>query len=135
MIYLLDTNMCIEYLNTRDSTVARKLQTVPRAQIVLCSVVKAELYHGAQKSARRESNLALLERFFSEFESLPFDDRAAEKYGKVRAHLERQGALIGPNDLLIAAIAVANDATLVTRNTREFSRVENLQMENWESTQ
>lgn len=135
MTYLLDTNTCIEYLNARNSVVARKLQTVSRAQIALCSVVKAELYHGAYKSARRETNLTLLKRFFSEFESFPFDDRAAETYGTLRAQLEDNGTLIGPNDLLIAAIALVNEATLVTRNAREFSRVENLKIEDWESPQ
>ena len=64
--------------------------------------------------------------------SLPFDDRAAEEYGKIRAHLSSAGTLIGPNDLIIAATALAHACTVVTRNTREFSRVPGLLLEDWE---
>ena len=66
--------------------------------------------------------------------SLPFDDLAAEAYGRIRARLEQAGQLIGPNDLLIAAIAVAHQVTLVTHNTREFQRVEGLQIDDWEAS-
>lgn len=132
MIYLLDTNACIQYLNNRNTAVKHRLETTPSSSIVLCSVVKAELYHGAYQSSQRERNLALLEKFCGQFASLPFDDRAAEIYGRLRAQLSRQGRIIGPNDLMIAAIAITNDVTLVTRNTREFNRVEGLQLEDWE---
>ena len=64
--------------------------------------------------------------------SLPFDDRAAEEYGKVRSHLAVLGTPIGPNDLMIAAIALANHMTLVTHNTAEFSRVPGLTLEDWQ---
>jgi tRNA(fMet)-specific endonuclease VapC len=63
---------------------------------------------------------------------MPFDDRAAEVYGRLRAQLARQGALIGPNDLLIASIALANDATLISHNIGEFQRVEGLMLEDWQ---
>ena len=132
MTYLLDTNACIQFVNNRDSAISRRLSVIRRADLVLCSVVKAELYHGAYKSSQREKNLALLRLFFEQFVSLPFDDRAAEIYGLVRIQLAAAGKLIGPNDLLIAAIAIANDVTLVTHNTREFSRVEGLHIEDWE---
>ena len=114
MIYLLDTNTCIEYLNNRASLVRHRLSALSPEDIALCSVVKAELYAGAQRSSQRERNLALLDWFFSQFVSLPFDDRAAEVYGRLRAELSRQGQLIGPNDLMIAAIALAHNLTLVT---------------------
>ena len=71
--------------------------------------------------------------FFSRYRSLPFDDVAADVYGRIRAELESKGTPIGPNDLLIAAIAVANDLTLVTHNTNEFSRVTGLVLEDWEA--
>ena len=90
------------------------------------------MYHGAYKSARRDENLALLAKFFSQFNSLPFDDVAAEAYGRIRAELTRRGTPIGPNDLIIAAIAVAYVLTLVTHNTAESSRVAYLRLENWE---
>ncbi len=119
-------------LNERDSTIARKLARVAPRTVVLCSVVKAELYHGAYKSKKREANLQLLAKFFQQFASLPFDDSAAEQYGKLRAMLQEQGTLIGPNDLLIASIALANNVTLVTHNTDEFNRIPALRIEDWQ---
>jgi len=126
MTYLLDTNAYVELLNERDTLIAQKLARVVPQAVVVCSVVKAELYHGAYKSNRREANLNLLARFFQRFTSLPFDDSAAEEYGRLRALLQKKGNLIGPNDLLIASIALANHVTLVTHNTNEFSRVPDL---------
>ena len=90
------------------------------------------MYYGAYKSARRDANLALLAKFFDQFVSLPFDDASAEAYGRLRAELARRGTPIGPNDLMIAAIALAYDLTLVTHNTAEFSRVPGLRLEDWE---
>ncbi len=133
MTYLLDTNACIRYLNGQASSLRQHLiETDPR-DIVLCSIVKAELYHGALKSARPRENLAKLQRFFSPFVSLGFNDDVAMTYGKIRADLESTGQIIGPNDLLIAAIARTYKLTLVTHNTREFSRVEGLDLEDWEA--
>jgi len=132
MTYMLDTNSCVEFLNHRDSTVTRKLSEINREDVALCSIVKAELYTGAHKSSRRDENLSVLRHFFSQFASFPFDDRAAEIYGRIRIQLAQGGKLIGPNDLLIAAIAIANDMVLVTHNTREFSRVVGLRIEDWE---
>ena len=132
MTWLLDTNACIELLNEQDSPIARKLARVAPQEIVICSVVKAELYHGAQKSSKREANLNLLAKFFQQFASLPFDDSASEQYGQLRAVLEKQGMLIGPNDLLIASVALANGLTLVTHNVEEFKRLPALRMEDWQ---
>jgi tRNA(fMet)-specific endonuclease VapC len=97
-------------------------------------VVKAELFYGALKSRNPVTNLAKQRRFLGRFVSLPFDDLAAEAYGRIRARLEQAGQLIGPNDLLIAAIAVAHQVMLVTHNTREFQRVEGLQVDDWEAS-
>jgi tRNA(fMet)-specific endonuclease VapC len=130
-MYLLDTNFCIEILNRKDSVAAKKLTSVSPSLIRLCAVVKAELFHGAYKSGR-ESNINLVRVFCSLFVSLPFDDRAAEVYGQVRGELEKQGKLIGPNDLLIASIAIAHNVTLVTHNISEFSRISNLKIEDWQ---
>ena len=132
MIYLLDANSCIRFLNGRSENVRRRLESERSEDITLCSVVKAELLFGAFKSARPTENLDRLWPFFRRFRSLPFDDTAAETYGEIRARLERAGRLIGPNDLLIAAIALSQGVTLVTNNTREFSRVEGLRLEDWE---
>jgi tRNA(fMet)-specific endonuclease VapC len=132
MTYLLDTNSCIKLLNGRSENLRRRLEATPSEGIVLCSVVKAELLFGAFKSARLTENLDRLRPFFRRFSSLPFDDRAAEIYGEIRARLERAGRPIGPNDLLIAAIALSQGVTLVTNNTREFGRIEALRLEDWE---
>jgi tRNA(fMet)-specific endonuclease VapC len=132
MIYLLDTNVCIHLLNQRQPKVIDHFRQHNPASIALCSVVKAELFYGAQRSQRREANLQTLRTFFAPLASLTFDDAAAEHYGQIRADLLAQGQPIGPNDFLIAAIARAHDATLVTHNTAEFSRVPGLRLEDWE---
>ena len=132
MTFLLDTNVCIELLNERDGREAKKLASVNPSDVRLCSIVKAELFHGAYKSGR-EKNLNLVRAFSASFESLPFDDAAAESYGRLRTALEKQGKLIGPNDLLIASIALAYDVTLITHNTTEFSRIPDLKLEDWQA--
>ena len=81
---------------------------------------------------RTQRNLEKIRGFFNRFISLPFDDTAAEIYGRIRSRLEKVGTPIGPNDLLIAAIAVANQITLITHNTAEFGRIEDLKIEDWE---
>ena len=91
-----------------------------------------ELYYGAYRSTQSERNLALLERFFSQFAVLPLDTTAAKVAGRIRSELSVNGTPIGPSDLLIAAIALVNNLTLVTHNTREFSRVGGLVIEDWE---
>lgn len=132
MRYLLDTNACIRILNNSSQGLIERLRQHDPAQIGLCSVVKAELLYGARRSSRISENLDLLERFFEPFVSLPFDDASAEHYGTIRLALERAGQPIGPNDLLIAAIARAHGLVLISHNTREFSRVEGLALEDWE---
>ena len=132
MIYLLDTNTCIQYLTGRSENVINKFKTTHRENIYLCDVVKAELYYGAYRSVKQEQNLALYEFFFSQYISLPFDGKAAKIYGEIRSQLSKLGTPIGAYDFQIAAIALANNLILVTHNTREFQRVENLQIEDWE---
>jgi tRNA(fMet)-specific endonuclease VapC len=132
-MYLLDTNACIRILNRTSASLTERLRFVPREQIRLSSVVKAELLYGARKSSRIAENLRLLERFFDTIAGLSFDDHCAEEYGLLREELERAGTPIGPNDLLIAATARAHHAVLVTHNIKEFSRVAALRLEDWET--
>lgn len=132
MIYLLDTNVCIRLLNEKHPAIRQHFRAHIPADIALCSVVKAELLYGARRSQRVESNLQLLKAFFAPLMSLPFDDECAEHYGQIHADLLIQGKPIGPNDNLVAAIARAHDATLITHNTGEFGRVAGLRMEDWE---
>jgi len=131
-MFLLDSNACIRILNGSSPAVAARLQATTPSEVRLCAVVKAELVYGARKSARVEDNLRLLRRFFAPFVSLPFDDRCGEEAGLIRLDLERSGRPIGPNDLLIAATARAYDLALVTHNSREFSRIPGLRIDDWE---
>jgi len=132
MNYLLDSNACIVFLNKRSEPLKQRLELCQPQQIVLCSVVKAELLYGAMKSQNPKASLFKVENFCAHFQSLPFDDKAALVYGKIRSELSAIGKPIGANDFMIAAIALANDVTLITHNTREFSRVSGLLLEDWE---
>lgn len=133
MKYLLDTNACIRVLNGSSPKVVGQLEKLYPADVAISAVVKAELAYGARKSRHVAANLRLVDAFFEPFICLPFDDRAADVYGSIRADLEREGRPIGPNDLLIAATALAHSLTLVTHNTSEFNRVPGLSIADWES--
>jgi tRNA(fMet)-specific endonuclease VapC len=130
--YLLDTNVCIRYMNGRAPGVLRRLQALQPVEVVVCSVVKAELFYGAQRSHDPARSLAVQQQFLQPYHSLPFDDAAAEVAGSLRAQLAQSGTPIGPYDLQIAAIALANGCTVVTHNVREFGRVPDLAIEDWE---
>ena len=132
MRYLLDTNVCVMYLNGRSESVRDRLLMTPIQDIVVCSVVKAELFYGAMKSNNPSRTLERQQQFLARFVSLPFCDEAAIIFGEVRAVLASAGTPIGPCDLQIAAIAMANDLTLVTHNMGEFSRVSGLRFEDWQ---
>jgi tRNA(fMet)-specific endonuclease VapC len=131
MTWLLDTNVCVAFLNGGDTSVRDRLLALSPSDVFLCSVVKAELLFGARKSSRVDENLARLTEFFAAMESIPFDDSAAQHYGLLRAQLESIGTPIGANDMMIAATALAAGVTLVTRNQQEFARVAGLAMESW----
>ena len=132
MIFLLDTNVCIVYLNRPNSNVATELHRHRLQDIAVCSMVKAELLYGAMKSQHPERTLEKQQGFLQAFQSLSFSDAAALLFGQIRAHLQSKGNPIGPYDLQISAIALANDLTLVTHNTREFSRIDGLRLADWE---
>ena len=132
MTYLLDTDICILYLAKRSAKVMRRLQATPMREIAVCSVVKAELFYGAWKSANPQQTIARQRQFLDSLVSLPFDDSAAEVYGRERARLAKLGTPIGIHDLQIASIALAHQATVVTHNTREYGRIAGLQIEDWE---
>ena len=123
MIYCPDTNACIKYINQKDSAILQKFALIPRQDVVLCDIVKFELYYGAYKSSRKTQNLVILEDFFSEFVSLPFDDRAIIKAAEIRAQLANKGTPIGPYDLQIAAIALVNNLILVTQALRSLNGI------------
>jgi tRNA(fMet)-specific endonuclease VapC len=131
--HLLDTNSCIDHLRRgAGSNVTNRLNSTVPDSVVLCSVVVAELLYGAHRSTHVARTLAQVRTFCARFSSLPFDNRAAEEYATLRAHLTGTGTLIGPNDLMIAAIGLANGLILVTHNIGEFSRVPGLTLEDWQ---
>lgn len=132
-LYLLDTNICIFLLNQRQGfeRIVRCMDGLERKQIGLSAITVAELEFGVAASKRQGDNFSRLERFLVDFEVLPFDRDAASSYGILRKSLQAQGTPIGPLDFLIAAHALALQATLVTNNTREFQRVSGLRIEDW----
>ena len=127
--YLFDTNSCIALLNGTSPLLAARVRRHRPSEIALPSTVVYELYYGAYKSRQRDRNIDLLDRLL--FEIVPFDAGDARMAGSVRAGLEAAGRPIGPIDTLIAGQALARDLILVTANTREFHRVEDLRCEDW----
>lgn len=130
-MYYLDSNICIDLMRGRLPSAYQLMRASSPKLFALPAVVEAELRTGAEKSNRPQENRLLLERFLSPYETIPFDSRCAIAYGAIRTRLERRGLTIGPNDLLIAATALANGAILATNNAREFERVEGLMVESW----
>lgn len=131
MRYMLDTNICIYIMKRHPPEVRRHLSGVPIGEVVLSSIVLAELWHGVRKSRRKEHNTAALTDFLAFCEVYDWPCEAAPIYGDIRSALEHQGRIIGGNDLLIAAHALYLGAMLVTNNGRELERVPGLVVENW----
>jgi len=130
MFWLLDTNILIAASKAHPAVLAHlKQHTI--SELLLSSVVWAEIEFGIAKSTRTEHNRRVFNTIAQHLKMLPFSARAARHYGQIRTDLERAGTPIGPNDMLIAAEALAQGATLVSDNLREFSRVQGLRLENW----
>lgn len=130
MRYLLDTNAVASLFNDPAGPISRRVREHLPTDIGLPAVVVHELYFGAFKSQRRDRNLALIDGL--QFEVVGFDREDAQHAGEIRAVLARQGTPIGAYDVLIAGQARARDLTLVTHNIREFQRVPELRVEDWE---
>ncbi len=130
-MYMLDTNTCIHVLKNRDELLRRKFRATP--ELCISSVTYGELCFGIENGnhAMRSERISQLELFTRRLLIDAWDEVAARHYGMIRAHLKRQGQIIGNNDLLIAAHALSIDAVLVTNNVREFSRVSGLAIEDW----
>ena len=134
MIYLLDTNVWVTLLRRKSAAFESRFRAEAAAGVVRgCSVVVAELRHGARRSRKPTENRVAVDTILAPFPSLPFDDAAAEQYAEIRHQLEQLGQPIGPLDLQIAAIARLHGWTVVTHNMDEFSRVPGLQCEDWEA--
>lgn len=129
--YMLDTDTCSYIMKRSNEAVLRRLQKVPLHDVCISVITKSELLYGVEMSSRRKQDEAALSAFLQFFEILDFPDPACLHYAKIRAGLKTLGTMIGANGLLIAAHARSLDLTLVTNNTREFSRVRDLAIENW----
>lgn len=130
-MWMLDTDICIALIKRKPREMIGRLKKHKPGDIVISSITLAELCFGASKSKQVEKNRTALDQFLVPLEVVAFDDVAAESYGRIRAALEINGTPIGPLDTLIASHALSINATIVTNNVREFSRVEGLRVENW----
>ncbi|MEN6292725.1 MAG: type II toxin-antitoxin system VapC family toxin [Methanobacterium sp.] len=132
-MYLLDTNICIFIMNKKPASVLKKLEQMitQHHKIYLSSISVAELQYGVYHSQSIERNRIALVEFLAPFEILDFNDMDAEVFGKIRADLKKQGKIIGPYDMLIAAQALSRTLILVTNNIDEFRRIQSLKIEDW----
>lgn len=133
MMYLLDTNTCIRYINGRSLSILEQMSRINDRDIVLNSVVQHELWFGAFRSKNIQRRMNAVNAFMSRFVSIPLDSRTAILSGYVRARLANAGTPIGLYNLLIAATGLQYNLIVVTHNAREFSRTDGLRMEDWEA--
>ncbi|MBQ6491771.1 MAG: type II toxin-antitoxin system VapC family toxin [Atopobiaceae bacterium] len=131
-MYLLDTNVVVDFLRGRLPHTYQAFMVSDPRMFGIPSIVEAELRYGIARSKDGTRERMVVDRFIAPLEVVPFDSRCAKFYGQIRQHLASRGMTIGPNDLLIAATALANGAVLVTRNVGEFMRVPGLSVEVWD---
>lgn len=131
MKYMLDTNILIYAIKHKPESVIQRLRKIDPKEICISSITYAELMHGVEKSKDVERNRVALSILLSNIMIISFDSKAASEYGKIRADLEKKGTPIGTLDIMIAGHAKSMGLTVVTNNEKEFSRVENLDIENW----
>lgn len=129
--YLLDTNICIYIANKKPINVLHKFEQLAIGEVAMSTITYGELFFGAQHSHHVKKNLAILEELTGLIPPLPMPTEAGRHYGDIRETLHKQGNMIGNNDLWIAAHALATHLTLITHNTKEFSRIKQLKIENW----
>lgn len=131
MTYLLDTNICIYALKNRYPSLTQKLFQIHPDEIAVSAVTVSELEYGAAKSKWGQQTGFRMRMFLSAFTILPFSQQDGVKAGQIRAFLEEKGKVIGPYDIQIAAQGVSRGLVVVTHNTREFSRVPDICLEDW----
>jgi tRNA(fMet)-specific endonuclease VapC len=125
---LLDTDHCIAILRKQ---LDLREHISPEEELATTAISVAELTHGANRSQRRDDNLARLEVLLSALSIEPFDEAAGRRFGVLKAELEARGEALDDLDLQIACIAIETNATLLTNNTKHFSRVSGLRLLNW----
>jgi len=131
MKYLLDTNICIYIIKKKPLSVFEKIQLLQINDIGISAITLAELEYGVSKSSSFERNKIALLKFIAPLVILPFTEKAAKTYGQLRAFLEKTGQIIGILDLFIGSHAKSENLILVTNNVFEFSRIPELEIENW----
>lgn len=132
MIYMLDTNICIYTINKKPDAFLKRLEEIEQSyNLMISSIVLAELQYGVSNSIHKVQNQINLDAFLTKISILPFCEKSAFYYGEIRSELKKQGQLIGGNDLLIASHAVTYNAILATNNISEFNRVKGLKVEYW----
>ena len=129
-VYVLDTNTLIYYFKNQGQ-VAQRLAAISPQEIIVSTIVLFELQVGIAKSTSPAKRIQQLQQFLSRVSLVPFDRDAALAAATIRAQLEQHGMPIGPIDVLIAGVAIARQATIVTRNVGEFSRVSGLSIVDW----
>jgi tRNA(fMet)-specific endonuclease VapC len=130
-VYMLDTDISSYIMKRSQDAVLRRLQKVSVSDVCISVITKSELMFGVEVSPRRQHDQAALHAYLRHVEVLDYPDEAALHYAQIRAALKLSGTMIGANDLFIAAHARCLGLTLVTNNTREFGRVQGLNVENW----
>ncbi len=133
MLWMPDTNVWINIIKRPGGHEESGLLRHTRSEICTCTIVVAELWHGARKYGRPDRRREHIDRLLSGLPCFPFDEAAADEYADIRHQLEVAGQVIGGNDLLIAAVCRSREVTLVTANTGEFARVSGLKIEDWSS--
>ena len=131
MNLFLDTDICVFAIRGKYPEIRERITASPPERIKIPSIVKAELLTGASRSHQPTKAHSVVEYFLSPFEIVPFDDASSVIYSQIRHDLEKKGHPIGPNDLLVAATTLAHRGTLVTHNTKEFSRIPDLKLLDW----
>jgi tRNA(fMet)-specific endonuclease VapC len=129
--YLLDTNICIYIAKAKPINVLQRFQSLESGSVAMSIITYGELLFGAEKSQHPQQAKATLEELANIIPPLLFSIEVGKYYAEVRAKLEKQGQMIGGNDLWIASHALVLDTTLVTNNIKEFSRISQLKIENW----
>ena len=131
-MYFIDSNVVIDAIRSKSAKIIEEhFRKVDFLQIKIPSIVVAELEYGARHSDNYEKRRNQYRTFLREFEIIPFTDKESEIYGKIRQQLAEVGTPIGANDMLIAATALSYNATVVTHNVDEFSRIHGLKLEDW----
>ena len=129
--YLVDTGVFSLMVKGQDASINTRLQTLAKGEAMLSVITAGEFYYGVARAPVSKLRDQRAQRLLDFFGLLPLDAEVAASYGTVRADLRRAGTPIGPNDLWLAAQALAHGLTMVTRNTREFQRVSGLKVEDW----